>query len=187
MSRPDYSPKLLTAEHLYSIPDDHHRYELDAGRLRVSEPTGWEHGDIAITLGGDLARHVRAHSLGGVVTETGFVLRRRPDRVFAPDVAFVRAERVPPPALRSKFFEGAPDLAVEIVSPSDEPAALRRKATRYLAAGTRLVWIVDPRRRTVTVHAPDTIPATLAVPSTLDGGDVVPGFEMPLDMLFGDG
>lgn len=184
MSSSAHAPKPLTAEHLYSITDDFYRFELVAGRLRVMEPPGFEHGDLAVTLAAGLSRHVRARGLGKVVTETGFVLRRDPDTVHGPDVAFVRAERLPAPEAVRNYFEGAPDLAAEVLSPNDRPGEAADKVRRYLAAGTGLVWVVDPKAQSVTAHAPNAIPRSLGIGDALDGGDVVPGFTLPLAELF---
>jgi Uma2 family endonuclease len=185
MSQRDECPE-LTAEHMYSITDPFYRFELDEGRLRVMEPPGFGHGDVALTLGALLRTHVRRRRLGKVVTESGFVLRRSPDTVYGPDVAFVRAHRLPPAGAAHRYFEGPPDLAVEVRSPNDRPGEIAEKVDRYLAAGTALVWVVDPRARTVTVHAPETTSRDLHATDVLDGGDVIPGFTVPLAELFED-
>jgi Uma2 family endonuclease len=187
MAQRDHSPKPLTAEHLYSISDPFYRFELEDGRLRVMEPPGFAHGDVALALGALLRQHVRRHRLGRVVTETGFVLHRKPDRVYGPDVAFVRADRLPPAEHGHLYFEGAPDLAVEVRSPNDRPGEMAEKVRGYLAAHTPLVWVVDPQARTVTVHAPDAVPRELGVGDILEGDHVVPGFALPLAELFDDG
>jgi Uma2 family endonuclease len=185
MSTRAHEPLLLTAEHLYSIDDDRYLYELDRGRLVVMEPPGFDHGATAARITLLLATFVEAHHLGQVVTgDTGFVLFRAPDTVRGPDVAFVGAERLPSEEDAQLFFEGAPDLAVEVLSPSNRPGQLETKIKNYLAAGTRLVWVVDPRRRTVVVHAPDAIPGTLTDADEIDGADVLPGFRAPVRALF---
>jgi Uma2 family endonuclease len=175
----------ITADELYAIPDDDRRYELVSGVVRVHEPTGWTHGELQTSLLIHLGAAVRAGGLGGVVAEVGFVLRRRPDTVRAPDVAFLRTERLPTPDRASRFVEGAPDLAVEVLSPDDRAWEVAEKVEEYLAAGTRLVWVVDPRNRHVVVHTPDRIARVLRAGESLDGADVVPGFRLALDELFG--
>ena len=115
--------------------------------------------------------------------ETGFVLDEVRQRVLAPDVAFVTRGRVPPGPQRG-FFRGAPDLAVEVRSPSQSAREMDTKAEGYLAAGTRLVWIVDPDRRTVTVYRPDRSPEELALEGYLDGYDVLPGFRVAVAAIF---
>ena len=174
----------MTAEDLYALPSDLQRYELVNGELRVGEPTGIWHGSLAIDLGGELRALVRAERLGLIVGETGFLLRRDPDTVRAPDVAFIRAERVPDFERGERYFDGAPDLAAEIVSPGDTAAEVTEKVEDYLASGTRLVWVVYPRSRHVVVWTPDRVGRTLGAGGTLEGADVVPGVRLPLRDLF---
>lgn len=181
MTAPTARP--MTAEDLltYHAPDK--RTELVRGRLVVREPAGYEHGRVAADLLVRIGRHVRANALGQVLAaETGFTLQRRPDTVRAPDVAFVRADRVPSPGTRG-FPELAPDLAVEVRSPGDTHAEVAEKVADWLAAGTSLVWVADPIARTVIVHAPGATPRTLTVHDTLDGGDMLPGFSARVDEL----
>ena len=185
MPRPRHAPRLLTAEHLHSIDDDHHKYELVAGRLLVMEPPFADHGIVEARITMLLAVFVEEHRLGVVLSgDPGFVLVRGPDTVRGPDVAFVREERVPTGEDARRFFEGAPDLAVEVRSPSDRPGMLEKKVRGYLAAGSRLVWVVDPRARTVVVHAPDAVARTLTAADAVDGGDVLPGFRAPARAFF---
>lgn len=137
----------VSAENLLRMDSDA-RFELDQGEMIPMSPPSAEHGDMALNLGSALRRFVRKHGLGAVYVETGFVLSRHPDVVRSPDVSFVRAQRLAG-INREKFIEGAPDLAVEIASGSDRPAQLARKVQQYLAAGARLVWVVDPPGRLV--------------------------------------
>jgi Uma2 family endonuclease len=175
----------LTAEDLYDPPDSELRYELVAGRLRVSEPDGYGHSTLAVRLAARLLAHVEQHGLGDVTGPDGaFVLSRDPDTVRAPDVGFVREERRPPRDVAHRFFEGAPDLAVEVISPTDRATELMKKVDDYLAAGTRLVWAVDPQNGQVTVYLPSGIGRVLRIGDTLDGADVVPGFTCPIAELF---
>ena len=116
--------------------------------------------------------------------ETGFLLSRDPDHVRAPDVAFVRRERVEAVGYTHGFFPGAPDLAVEVISPSDRYTEVDEKVAEWLAAGTSMVVVVNPRNRTVRVHRPTTDSVLLTEEDTLDGGDVVPGWEMPVADIF---
>jgi Uma2 family endonuclease len=174
----------ISAEELYAMRDDG-RYELVAGALRVHEPTSWTHGDLQATLLSELRAAARAGRLGGVVAEVGFVLRRQPDTVRAPDVAFLRADRVPRADGATRFIEGAPDLAVDVLSPDDRAWEVAEKVEEYLSAGTRLVWVVDPRNRHAVVHTPDRTARVLRAGESLDGADVVPGFRLALDELFG--
>ena len=112
------------------------------------------------------------------------MLSRDPDTVLAPDAAFVRADRVPPPGHRQGFAALAPDLVVEVVSPTDRAGAVADKALRWLESGTRLVWVVYPDRRLVAEHFPDGTVHLRQAEDLLDGGDVLPGFRVPVSELF---
>ncbi len=167
------------------MPDDGRRRELVDGEVIETAPAGFEHGDVALGIGASLRSHVRRDGLGKVVAaETGFLLARSPDTVRAADAAFVAAHRVPPADQRSGFLEMAPDLAVEVVSPSDRAGAVLAKALAWLDAGSREVWVVYPAARTVAVHSPGGHVRLLAGPDRLSGGDVVPGFETTVADLF---
>ncbi|HEX9895616.1 MAG TPA: Uma2 family endonuclease [Gemmatimonadales bacterium] len=176
----------LTAEQLYARPD-RDRCELVRGALRVFEPPGGRHGAIAVRLAARLAALVEAGRLGTVLEESGYVLRRDPDTVRGPDISFIAASRLPPGVVPVGFIPDAPDLAVEILSAPDRPAEVEEKVADYLGAGTRLVWVVDPRRRRVIVHRGANVPRVLGAGDVLDGEEVVPGFRLPIEVLFGDG
>src|SRR5207253_10330580 len=143
-----------------------HHYELVDGVLHVSEPPFAWHGAIQVRLAAALHAHVVPRRLGMVLGESGFVLRRGPDTVRGPDVAFIRAERIPSRA-KDGFLEGAPDLVVEIVSPSNTAAEMTRKVKDYFSAGARLVWLVYPRRNLVIVHTVVGSAMPLSVADTL--------------------
>jgi Uma2 family endonuclease len=184
MAAPTEKRALLTAEDLYEYHDRRHRYELVRGELRVSEPRGWEHGTIAIQIGALLHQFVRAHGLGYVSGEAGYVLERGPDTVRGPDVAFIRWDRRPGPDVEHRYFEGAPDLTVEIVSPSNRASQVAEKVADYLTKGTRAIWVIHPMKRQVVVYTPDGAARTLGESDRLDGGDVVPGFSCTVAELF---
>jgi Uma2 family endonuclease len=175
----------LTVEALYEMADDGFRYELQAGLL-LSEPRpGFQHGRLVMNLGAMIHEHVKEHRLGVVVTgDPGFVLARNPDTLRGPDVAFVSRRRAEEQRQNVRAFEGAPDLAVEVLSPSDAPAEVRTKVAEYLAAGTRLVWVVDPESRTVTVYPSLFAPRVIGEGDLLDGFDVVPGFSVRVGEVF---
>lgn len=175
--------KLLTAEDLYQLPSDL-RGELVNGVFIEMAPPGPEHAGVTMTIGWLLSSHVRARALGRVMAEAGFVIRRDPDTVRAPDVAFVRAERIPPAGLPRRFWELAPDLVVEVISPSDTPAEVEAKLRDWLEAGARLVWLVYPDNRTVQVVRSLRDRERLDSDALLDGGDVVPGFSCRVAELF---
>jgi Uma2 family endonuclease len=166
--------RVMTAEELARLPDDGMRRELVRGELYTMPPAGWEHGSISGRLAASLIPFVEDHDLGGVgVGDVGFILARDPDLVRAPDVAFIRKDRLPEGGLARGFVRGAPDLAVEVVSPNDRYGDVDEKVADWLAHGTRLVLVVNPRPRTVGVHRPDAPVRTLGEDDTLDGGDVV--------------
>ena len=175
----------MTVEDLYVMPDDGFNYELQAGML-VSEPLpGGRHGWVTAAVAEILRAHVKTHRLGVVFAgDSGFVLARKPDTVRGPDVAFVSRERFERSGDTVKAFAGAPDLAVEVLSPSNTPAAMHAKVADYLAAGTRCVWVVDPESQTVTVYASLLWPHTFGQDEMLDGDDVVPGFRVRVGDLF---
>jgi Uma2 family endonuclease len=177
--------QLITAEELLRMPDDGYRYELVRGELRKMAPAGHLHGRVAINVTTPLDRHVRAHHLGVVyAAETGFKLASNPDMVRAPDVAFIRRERVEEVGDVEGYWPGAPDLAVEVISPSDTYADVQEKVFDWLEAGTRMVILVMPRKRAVTVYRSLTDMIMLTEHDTLDGGEVVPGWKIPVRELF---
>jgi Uma2 family endonuclease len=177
--------QLVTAEDLLHIPDNGFRYELVRGELKKMAPAGHRHGRIAINVTTPLDQHVRAHNLGVVyAAETGFKLASNPDVVRAPDVAFIRRERVEEVGDVEGYWPGAPDLAVEVVSPSDSYADVQEKVFDWLEAGARMVIVVMPRGRSVTVYRALNDIIVLTENDSLDGGDVVPGWTMSIKDLF---
>ena len=147
-------------------------------------PPGAWHGRIVSRLARPILNHVEALGLGTVyIGETGFLLARGPDTVRAPDVGFVSAGRAGPP--ERGYYPGPPDLAVEVLSPDDRPGYVREKVAEWIESRTRAVWVVDPRNRTVTIHEPRREPIMLDVKDTLRGGDVLPGFVLPVREIFG--
>lgn len=179
-------PGPVTAEQALDWPDPDARFELAAGVVQPMTPAGGGHGAIEVNLVYLLSAHVRPRRLGMVFSaDTGFLLGRDPDTVRCPDVAFVAADRLPPGGVPGRgFVELAPDLAVEVRSPTDRTRASRAKVAEYLGVGVRQVWTIDPASRTVTVHTPDGTARRLAEGETLDGGDVVRGFGCVVDELF---
>jgi len=135
-------------------------------------------------LGAQLWAFVQATDLGRVcAAETGFLLARNPDTVRAPDVAFVRKDRLRGPPGRA-FFEGPPDFAVEVVAATESLREAHDKARCWLDHGASLVWVVDPEAETVTVHRPGAEPRTFGNGDVLDGGEVLPGFTLAVDMVW---
>jgi Uma2 family endonuclease len=181
----DRSSTITTAEELLRLPDDGFRYELVKGELRQMTPSGYGHGVLVANLTEPLGRHVRARGLGHVCgAETGFRIARTPDTVRAPDIAFIRHERRGQDPFAEGFYEGAPDLAVEVLSPSDTVFGVEEKIAEWLRAGCTMVWVVNPKRRSVTVHHADGSVRVLGEADTLDGGGLLPGFTLPLTEIF---
>ena len=175
----------VTAEELLRMPDDEFRYELVRGELRKMTPSGNVHGRVVVRITWPLAQHVEANVLGVVyAAETGFVLARDPDTVRAPDVAFVSRERVEAVGEVEGYWPGAPDLAVEVISPNDSHVEVEEKVFDWLEAGTKMVLAVNPRRRSVTLYRSQSDITILTGTDVLDGGDVVPGFQLTLQQIF---
>jgi Uma2 family endonuclease len=175
----------LTADDLWRMPDDGMRHELIRGELTMMTPAGGGHGKIAMRLGSRLERHVEAKHLGEVVAaETGFIIARNPDTLRAPDAAFISKEHVPAGGLPDGFIPLAPDIAVEVMSPSDSVLDVEEKIEQWLTAGTAMVWVVNPRGRMVTVHRSGRDPRILRGDDRLEGEDVCPGFSVKISELF---
>ena len=175
----------VTAEELLHMADDGFRYELVKGELFKMPPAGYGHGVLAMDLGWRLAQHVAVNSLGQVcAAETGFQLASTPDTVRAPDVAFLSKSRVDEAGPAPGYWAGAPDLAVEVISPSDRYTEVQAKVLDWLNAGTRMVVVVNPRQLTVTVYRSLTDIMILTRNDILEGSDVVPGWTLPLEELF---
>lgn len=159
---------------------EEYRSELVRGIL-VREPRpGAYHGRTQARLAERLNAHVEREALGSVFIDVGVVIPDRPRTVRGPDVAFYARNRVPDP-LPEGFLTSVPDLAIEIVSPSNTLSDLLDKVREYLDAGTPLVWVVDPGSRTATVYRSRRDIRLLAEDEVLDGGDVVPGFRVALE------
>ena len=171
----------VTAQQLLEMPDDGYRYELVRGEIRKMAPSFEEHGLVSANIAGSLIPYVRINGLGRVViAETGYLLESNPDHVRAPDVSFIRQERVSPPGQGRSFVQGAPDLAIEVLSPSNRSGQMAEKVADYLAAGGGMVIVIDPEQRTATVHLPGQEPQVLGEADSVDGGEVVPGWRMPV-------
>jgi Uma2 family endonuclease len=178
------NPTVTTADQLLTLREAGFRHELVQGQMRRMSPAGWRHGAGGSYLHEFLTRAVREQGLGMTfLAETGFLLARNPDTVLAPDISFVRTDRLPTAAAEG-FFPGPPDLAVEVISPGDGRTEIAQKVRRWLDHGTRLVWVVDPVARTLAVHEPSGIVRLLGTEDTLTGGDVVRGFTVCVREIF---
>lgn len=177
--------QLMTADELLKLPRGRFRYRLVKGELITMSPAGSEHGAIVVNLTVLLGQHVKANKLGIVFgAETGFKIEEDPDTVLAPDVAFISREHIPESGIPKKYWPGAPDLAVEVLSPGDTNREVEKKVSPWLAAGARLVWIVNPKRKSVTVHRASKDASTFSEADELDGEDVVPGFRCRISEIF---
>ncbi len=159
-----------------SAPPHGGKTELVRGEVVTKMPVGGPHGSTASSLVTDLEIFNRQHRLGLMGVEVGFILFRDPDVVRAPDVHFVRTNRLTGGRMPRGFFDGPPDLAVEIVSPDDTDREIQEKVTDYLAAGAPRVWVVRPELGTVTVHRGDGTARTLSRGATLSSDDA--GFDV---------
>ena len=178
--------KLMTAEEFAALPEplNGSQQELVKGEVVIMPPPQARHGILCSRIDRRLGIYVEENNLGWTTSnDTGVILERDPDTVRGPDVAFWSIARQP--ELPAGYFEIPPDIAVEVLSPTDRRRDVREKIREYITLGVRLVWLIDPETRTVTVY-PGTIRGTeLDESDTLDGGEVLPGFTVPVSYLFG--
>ncbi len=175
-----------TVTDLLTLADDENHYELVRGDLMMMSPASPGQGRYASRLDRALGQYVDDHDLGEVYTaEPGFELQPEPEPVVrAPDLAFVCKERIPPLDQQAGFWPIAPDLAVEIISPSETAVMVQAKVQDYLEAGVRLIWLVYPESKTVVEYQSATQIRQLGFAQSLDGGQVISGFNYPLKNLF---
>jgi len=178
--------KLWTDNQLMALDRDGRKHEVWFGKVVTMPPAGWEHGDIIVRLIVAIGTHVARHRLGKVYDgQTGF--RLGPDHCFEPDVAFVSTARIrlilPN---KEKLFHGAPDLAAEVLSPSDSITKTEEKLCLYLTHGTRLAWMIDPKNKTARIYRPNGESEVLRKERMLSGNSVLPGFRISLGRLFED-
>lgn len=175
---------LVTAEELLHLSAGDKKYELIEGDLKEMTPPGGMHGRIAAKMSSLLLNFVNSHDLGEVLVEAGFKLASNPDTVRGPDVSFLSGEKVPAGGLPEGYISGAPNLAVEIVSPGDTASEIQDKVQDYLKYGSQLVWVIYPRQQMVMVHYPDGTAQTRHQADTLDGETIIPGFSCPISDIF---
>lgn len=176
--------RLLTAAEFERLPkEDPYRVELVRGRLVRAPRPGSLHARLLIRLSRLLDEFVERASNGVVLGDPGVFLARDPDTVRGPDLAFFTHERIPASSYATTIW-GPPDLAIEILSPSDRAGGIREKVNEYLDAGVRVVWVIDPRKRAVTIHRPGGAVRHLLSDDVLEGDDVLPGFRLPLVGFF---
>ena len=177
---------LVTAEQFLELEgrEKFPRYELVQGEVVEMAPPGGIHGGIAASLTIALGSYLRQNNLGRVVVETGYRIQRDPDTVRSPDVSFITADRLPPGGLPRGFIEGPPDVAVEVVSPSDTANEVEAKVHDYLRAGTRRVWVIYYGTRRVLAYFEDGSVKWYQEGDTLKDEEVLPGFLLPVSELF---
>lgn len=184
---PGYGP--VTVDVLLTLPDDGYVYEVVEGVLVRVAGSGNRATRLALRLGGRLGAYVDEHHLGVATGADGVYKFPGAETGLIPDVGYYRAERLSLIEDEDKPIPFAPDLAVEVASPSQDSSEMAAKARVYLRAGTRLVWVVWPQSGHVDVWHGGVLTgpvSALAISDTLDGGDVVPGFSYPLANLFAD-
>jgi len=175
--------KIWTDEELLAMPRDGVKREIVRGELLMS-PASFDHGNIISRLMTAMGRVVFEKQLGELADgQTGF--RLKSEDVFSPDISFVVTARVAEHRRRgSTFFEGSPDLMVEVLSPSDTIDVMEEKLAQLFSEGMRLAWVVHPRRRSVHVYHSLTESRVLTGEDVLDGENVIPGFKMELSRIF---
>ena len=175
--------KLVTADELLLMPREDKRYELVRGALIEKMPTGDPHRIVVSRIDRALGNYAEANDYGeSGAGEPGYRLERDPDTVRAPDVVWIAPGRIPAGTLG--YPELAPDLAVEVKSPGNSNREMAAKAGMWLSYGSREVWVADPERVAITVYRPNAAPVTLGEDDVLDGGDLLPGFSVPVWQLF---
>jgi Uma2 family endonuclease len=172
---------LMTVEEFMNIDDDYHRHELIKGELLTMPPPGYPHGTVTLNLSILLGMYVKNNNLGRVAAETGYKLESNPDTVLAPDLSFIARDRV---GVASEGYRaGAPDLAVEVLSPSDRRGQVERKTSLWLQLGATSVWNVHPRHRTVEVFRANGERRLFHETDELVD-DTVPGFRVKVSEIF---
>lgn len=169
--------KLISAEEFLRTPDpgDGSKRELVRGEIVMMSPAGGRHGVCCTKIVRRVGFFVDTHELGHLMSnDTGFVAERGPDTVRAPDIAFWSRQRLG--LVPVGIIEIPPDLGIEVVSPSDTPSQMRQWVRELLEAGVRLVWVIDPESRTLTIHRMGQPARELAETETVSGDDVLPGF-----------
>ena len=174
---------LLTAEEFYLFCcENDGRYELVDGEVLELAPANDEHGETAGNVVTAFNNYSRPRGIGRARVETGYTLRTGPDTVRGPDVSFVLQPRVE--GRGSGFPVGAPDIAVEVVSPSNTAAEVARKVAEYLAAGSQRVWVIYPAARRVVIHRADGSVLSYGGDDVIADEELLPGFSLPLSEIF---
>ncbi len=175
----------FTIRELEQSPPEGEWEVIDGELIRVN-PTSLRAAMTSLTIGSIIREFAIKHDLGIVTgADGGYILFADRETLLAPDVGFISKHRIPADADQGQFPRLAPDLAVEVLSPSDRMAAALGKISIYLEAGVRLVWLVDPVRQTITIFQEGDAPVRLNAIDVLSGGDVLPGFSIRVADLIG--
>lgn len=175
--------KPVTADELLAMGDVG-RCELIYGEIVMMSPAGVSHGIVTMRIGRFVSEFVDQHELGIVLAaETGFKIESNPDLVRAPDVSFIRKQRLND-GLPKGFFEGVPDLAVEVVSPGDTKREVAEKVDMWLANGAAVVWVADPRAQTVVIRRVGQKAVALTIADEIRDEPLLPDFVLPLSKVF---
>ncbi len=181
----DSNQSITTADQLLSMPNDGNRYELVNGYLRMMSPAGSEHGWIAGRILARLAAHVEKHNLGkAYAAETGFRIGSSPDTVLTPDASFVSQSRLASVKPTRGYLPVAPDLVVEVVSPSDASSEIESKVDQWLKAGTIAVLIADPAKQTIRVYRHESRMEVLRRGDTFAAGDACSDWTLAVNDAF---
>jgi Uma2 family endonuclease len=175
----------LTLEEFAQLPGDGVRHEISQGELITMPPPKLLHSRIVRKIFKALEAVLEKSGFGEAVAEAGYVLCREPLTIREPDLSVLSAERIRSTGV-DDYAEGAPELAVEVVSPSDSAEDLEVKVEQYLQSGSRQVWIAYPKTKRIYVFRPGTQPMVLDETQTLEGGDLLPGFSMKVADLFSE-
>jgi Uma2 family endonuclease len=167
----------MTLEEFSRLPEDGNKHELSEGELVIMPPVKSLHSLVALAVLEILQAYLKQHPLGRALPEAAYVLSRSPLTVRQPDISVLSNERILATG-EDDYFEGAPELAVEVISPSDTADDMGIKVEQYLRFGAKQVWVVYPKRKRVHVHRPDQAMAALDQTQTLEGGDLLPGFSV---------
>ena len=180
------STALMTAEDLMNLPDDDLRHELINGELIAMPLPKAPHARAANRLGAPLMQFVLDRDLGEVyIGDVGYQLTWNPDTALGPDVSFISKQRLKEMGEEEGYWQGPPDLAVEVLSPGDRRGKVNKKISLWLRSGTKQVWIVDPKHRTVTIYRSEVDTTTFSGTDDLEAQDLFPGFRIALDRIFG--
>jgi Uma2 family endonuclease len=180
------STALMTAEEFLNLPDDDLRHELINGEVIAMPLPKFPHSRAAMRLGWPLLNFVSDSNLGEFfISEVGFQLTWNPDTVLGLDLSFISKERLKEVGEVEGYWQGPPDLAVEVRSPGDRRGKVNKKISLWLGSGTKQVWIVEPKHRTVTIYRSETDTTTFSRADYLEAQDLFPGFRISLDRIFG--